>query len=110
MSSWIRHCGLISLSTPAGLKQVRLLFAAKIATYIEERVWHPEQLMRRRADDMLEMEFETTGWKELVRWILSWQPDVEVLSPKRLRERIELKMRQGLANFSVPPDSETNSP
>jgi predicted DNA-binding transcriptional regulator YafY len=53
--------------------------------------------MKRRRDGSLEMQFETTGWKELVRWILSWQPDVKVLSPKRLRERIELKMRQGLA-------------
>jgi proteasome accessory factor B len=78
--------------------KVRLLFTAKIATYIEERVWHPKQVMKRRTDGSLEMEFTTTGWKELVRWILSWQPDVIVLSPKRLRERIELKMRQGLAN------------
>ena len=76
--------------------KVRLLFDAKIATYIEERVWHPTQKMKRRRDGSLEMSFETTGWKELVRWILSWQPDVEVLSPKRLRERIALKMRRAL--------------
>ena len=82
--------------------KVRLLFAARIATYIEERVWHPDQIIKRRGDDTLEMEFETTGWKELVRWILSWQPDVKVLSPKRLRERIALKMRQGLTNCSTP--------
>ena len=67
--------------------KVRLLFAAKIATYIEERIWHPTQGMKRRRDGSLELSFETTGWKELVRWILSWQPDVRVLSPKRLRER-----------------------
>jgi predicted DNA-binding transcriptional regulator YafY len=77
--------------------RVRLLFDANIATYIEERVWHSTQKMKRHRDGRLEMEFETTGWKELVRWILSWQPDVEVLMPKRLRERIGLKMRQALA-------------
>ena len=75
---------------------VRLLFASKIAAYIEERVWHPSQKMKRRRDGSLEVQFETTGWKELVRWILSWQPDVTVLSPRRLRERIDLKMKQGL--------------
>ena len=76
--------------------KVRLLFDAKIATYIEERVWHPTQKMKRRRNGSLEMQFETTGWKELVRWILSWQPDVKVLMPKRLRDRIEEKLRQGL--------------
>jgi hypothetical protein len=29
---------------------------------------------------------ETTGRKELVRWILSWMPDVKVLAPKSLRD------------------------
>lgn len=82
--------------------KVRLLFAAKIATYIEERIWHPTQNMKRRRDGSLEMNFETTGWKELVRWILSWQPDVQVLLPKRLRDRIELKMKQGLR--MAPPE------
>lgn len=81
--------------------KVRLLFASTIATYIEERIWHPSQEMKRREDGSLEMAFETTGWKELVRWILSWQPDVKVLSPNRLQERIELKMRQGLAGQST---------
>jgi proteasome accessory factor B len=80
--------------------KVRLLFARKIATYIEERVWHPTQKMKRRRDGSLEMSFETTGWKEFVRWILSWQPDVKVLSPKRLHERIEFKMKQGLGIVS----------
>jgi len=84
--------------------KVRLLFAAKIATYIEKRVWHPTQNMKQRRDGSLEMSFETTGWKELVRWILSWQPDVKVLSPKRLRDRIELKMKQRL-RMAPPEDS-----
>ncbi len=32
------------------------------------------------------MTFETDGWKELVRWTLSWQPDIEVLEPERDQE------------------------
>jgi predicted DNA-binding transcriptional regulator YafY len=61
----------------------------------------PSQEMKRRKDGSLEMKFETTGWKELVRWILSWQPDVKVLSPEQLRKRIELKMRQALSRQSA---------
>ena len=39
---------------------------------------------------------ETTGRKELVRWILSWMPDVKVLTPKSLRDRIVEKLQDGL--------------
>ncbi len=42
------------------------------------------------------MRLETTGRKELVRWVLSWLPDVRVLAPKSLRDRIEEKLQDGL--------------
>jgi len=76
--------------------RVRLLFSATVAAYIRERVWSPTQRMTDRADGGVELELETAGWKELVRWILSWQPDVQVLEPARLRERIREKLAQGL--------------
>jgi len=36
------------------------------------------------------------GRKELIRWVLSWMPDVRVLAPKSLHERIVEKLRDGL--------------
>jgi predicted DNA-binding transcriptional regulator YafY len=39
---------------------------------------------------------ETTGRKELVRWVMSWMPDVKVLAPKSLRDRIVDKLLDGL--------------
>ena len=39
---------------------------------------------------------ETTGRKELVRWVLSWMPDVKVLGPKSLHYRIREKLQDGL--------------
>ncbi|MDP8235701.1 MAG: WYL domain-containing protein [Candidatus Erginobacter occultus] len=42
------------------------------------------------------MRLETTGRKELIRWVLSWMPDVKVLAPKSLRDRIAEKLRDGL--------------
>lgn len=76
--------------------RVRLLFSKAVTAYIRERVWHPSQRMIERRDGGLELSFETAGWKELVRWILSWQPDCRVLSPKSLRDRVREKMRQAL--------------
>ena len=49
-----------------------------------------------RPDGCVEMRLETTGRKELVRWVLSWMPDVKVLAPKSLRDRIAEKLRDGL--------------
>jgi len=31
-----------------------------------------------------------------LRWVLSWMPDVNVLAPKSLRDRIAEKLRDGL--------------
>jgi len=76
--------------------KVRLLFEPKLAVYITERLWHPSQEFRTRPDGRVEMQMETTGRKELVRWVLSWMPDVKVLAPKRLRDRIAEKLRDGL--------------
>lgn len=80
---------------------VRLLFSKNVAAYIRERIWHPSQQIVEKRDGSLELRFETAGWKELVRWILSWQPDVKVLTPKKLRDRVAEKMRQGLARSKL---------
>jgi proteasome accessory factor B len=78
--------------------KVRLLFTPEVATYIRERIWHPSQETVDRRDGRVELRLETTGWKELVRFVLSWQPDVRVLAPERLRKRVKDKMRAALAD------------
>ena len=77
--------------------RVRLLFEFKLAVYIMEREWHPSQTFNHRSDGRVEMRMETTGRQELIRWVLSWMPDVRVLAPKSLKDRIEEKLRDGLA-------------
>jgi len=49
-----------------------------------------------RPDGRVEMRLETTGRKELIRWVLSWMPDVKVLASKSLHDRIAEKLRDGL--------------
>lgn len=64
--------------------KVRLLFEPKLAIYITECQCHSSQEYRTRPDGHLETRMETTGRKELARWILSWRPDVKVRAPKSL--------------------------
>ena len=42
------------------------------------------------------MRLKTSGHKELVRWVLSWMPDVEVLAPRKLRDRVREKLSEAL--------------
>jgi predicted DNA-binding transcriptional regulator YafY len=101
---------VIAISTDAfGISQakepwkVRLLFAKEVATYVRERVWHPSQHLRERRDGRLEIRLETSGRKELTRWILSWMPHVKVLAPRQLRERVKQRLVQALAGVGGHP-------
>ena len=71
---------------------VRLRFAPTVASYIAGRVWHPTQEVHWHRSGSVELRMRTSGWKELVRFVLSWTPDVEVLAPKRLRDRVREKL------------------
>ena len=76
--------------------RVRLRFSRQVATYVKERVWHASQQLRERRDGSLEMTLETSGRKELLRWLLSWMPEVKVLAPCELRARVVASMKAGL--------------
>jgi proteasome accessory factor B len=82
---------------------VCLRFSLKVAAYIKEREWHRSQEMRELPDGRVELRLVTSGRKELVRWILSWMPDVEVVAPATLRERMLEKLRAGIAANDVRP-------
>ncbi|HMO52743.1 MAG TPA: WYL domain-containing protein [Kiritimatiellia bacterium] len=73
-------------------RRVHLRFSPAVAVYIAERVWHPSQRILKRRDGSVDLIMTTRGWKELVRWILSWQPDVRVLAPASLKSRIREKL------------------
>jgi predicted DNA-binding transcriptional regulator YafY len=89
-------------------RKIRLLFEPKLAVYISERQWHPSQTLKKRPDGRVELRMETTGRKELVRWVLSWMPDVRVLAPKSLRDRITLKLTDGLQRNTENEDGPNN--
>ena len=83
--------------------KVRLLFSKQVATYVKERVWHPSQHFHQRRGGDLEMRLVTSGRKELVRWILSWMPEVKVFAPKELRARVLQRLNLGAARNRIRP-------
>ncbi len=67
---------------------VVLKFTAEQAPYVRERVWHPSQGLAAQEDGSLIVRFRASGWFEIVRWILGWGEDVEVLEPLALRQAV----------------------
>ena len=67
---------------------VRILFAASVAPYIRERLWHRSQTFRDRPGGRLELTLEVADTIEIRRWVLGFGGDAEVLEPASLRDAI----------------------
>jgi len=81
--------------------RVKVRVSPAIAAYMAERIWHADQHVRRHEDGSADISFTTRGRKEVVRWVLSWQPDMEVLAPLHVRQRVQGKMAEALRRGRV---------
>jgi predicted DNA-binding transcriptional regulator YafY len=68
-------------------QRIRLKFHGMIARYVAERRWHPTQAVK-PADDGCILEFVAANLDEVVRFVLSFGSDCEVLAPEILRARV----------------------
>lgn len=80
------------------------------ARVFAERTFHPSQRMLGRTPnagaecpETITIELRIAGGRGLVRFILSWVPDVEVLSPPYLREEVAAALRIGLKEHADLP-------
>ena len=84
---------------------VRLKATGVTARIFGERKFHPsqktiEQKQRRGASpETITIEMRVARGRGLVRFIMSWLPDVEVVSPKEIREEVKQVLLKGLKNF-----------
>jgi predicted DNA-binding transcriptional regulator YafY len=67
---------------------VRLRATGLTANVFAERKFHPSQKTLLKTGEAVEIELTVAGGRGLERFILGWLPDVEVLSPPDLREKI----------------------
>lgn len=87
----------------------RLRARGVTARVFAERTFHPSQRIvasTARAPGRPEtttIELRVAGGRGLVRFILSWVPDVEVLSPPALRQEVTAALRQALEQHAAPP-------
>jgi predicted DNA-binding transcriptional regulator YafY len=79
---------------------VVLKFTAEQAPYVRERVWHPSQCLAEQKDGSLILRFRASGWFEIVRWILGWGEDVEVLEPLALRQAVAQHLQNAARQYT----------
>ena len=76
--------------------QVR--FAPEIAHLIRERTWHPTQQLTEEEDGSVLLCFEAAGEREILSWLYSYLPHVQVLAPDSLREAFSNGLQTALNN------------
>jgi proteasome accessory factor B len=67
---------------------IKLRFLPKLADNATEVQWHGTQKVTRNSDGSATIEFRVDGLGEIIWWILGYGDQVQVLSPKVLRNKV----------------------
>lgn len=68
--------------------RVTIRFAPRAADQVRERFWHESQETTELPDGGLEFTVQLGGLDEILRWILGWGDQVEVVAPPELRRQV----------------------
>ena len=80
-------------------EEVSLRFNRQAAPYIQERIWHHSQETYPVDNAELILKMNVAVGPELTSWIMGFGPDVTVLEPQSLRERILELHTRAIENF-----------
>lgn len=75
-------------------QNVCLRFAKDIAPWIAEQSWHPDQQMKMERDGRLTLTISVADFREIKREIMRYGSQVEVVSPKALREEVKKEIEK----------------
>ena len=71
-----------------------LKFSERVADYVREQVWFPVQTINEAPGGGLLLTFYVTDYREIVREVLSFGADVEVMEPEPLREIVKKNIQE----------------
>lgn len=69
----------------------RVKFAKEAATYVYERQWSSKDKKELHKDGSLTLTFEAQSEPEVISWVLSFGERATLLSPEKLKEKIQLQ-------------------
>lgn len=78
-----------------------LRFSAYQARWIKNQQWHPQQVSRLLEDGRLELQLPYGQDAELIQDILKFGPEVEVISPPELRQKVAERIYQTLEHYRM---------
>ncbi len=78
---------------------VELRFAAEMAGYIRERVWHESQSLEEGKDGSITLRMSVALGGELKSWIKGFLPHVRVVQPPSLRDEIRREIEKARESF-----------
>jgi predicted DNA-binding transcriptional regulator YafY len=80
--------------------EIVLRFDAECRPYLQRKKWHESQRQRDLKDGRLELRFRVNGLEGITPWIYRWLPQVEVVSPKKLREGVKEELEKALKKYA----------
>jgi predicted DNA-binding transcriptional regulator YafY len=77
----------------------KLRFSPVAARWVRTESWHPQQKSVTEVDGSFVLELPYSDDRELLRDILKYGPDVEVLGPDELRARVKTALGRAIARY-----------
>ena len=76
-----------------------LHFSADAARWVVDEQWHPQQEGKVHNDGSYQLQVPYNDDQELMMDILRYGPEVRVMRPKRLRDKVEARLKAALAQY-----------
>ncbi len=76
-----------------------LIFSSEAAKWVADERWHPQQQGKVLPDGRYELQVPYGNPTELIREILKFGPDVEVVAPPSLRQQVKERLQQTINKY-----------
>ena len=73
---------------------VEIEFESRLKTFVSERIWHKDQILRENADGSVNLSFATNQVDQTVSWVLSFAGGAKVLNPPEIRKQVAKAARK----------------
>lgn len=87
------------------VQQARLRFSPFISAWVKDQTWHHAQVATVLEDGSLELQLPYAGdGLDLVREVMKFGPEVEVIAPEELRQSVMSRLRNALDRYAPEVD------
>jgi proteasome accessory factor C len=91
--------GTYGIFAGAVTQQAVIHFSSDVARWVADEQWHPNQQSRHLQDGQWELVVPYGNPTELIRDILKFGPDAEVIAPLELRKAVQEKLSKALRKY-----------